>query len=68
MLKPDAQATSEELIDYLRPQFASWWLPDAVEFVDAIPRTAVGKFLKSALRERFRDYAAERKVAVEPAG
>jgi fatty-acyl-CoA synthase len=41
---------------HLEPHFAKWWLPDAVEFVEQIPRTAVGKFLKSALRERFRDY------------
>ena len=30
--------------------------PDAFEFVDAIPRTSAGKFKKSELRERFKDY------------
>ncbi|MCC7051978.1 MAG: long-chain fatty acid--CoA ligase [Gemmatimonadaceae bacterium] len=35
---------------------AKWQLPDAYEFVDEIPKTTVGKFLKRALRERFRDY------------
>jgi fatty-acyl-CoA synthase len=29
------------------------WLPDADEFVDEIPKTAVGKFSKKTLRERF---------------
>ena len=33
--------------------FAKWWLPDDYVFVDEIPRTSTGKFLKSALRERF---------------
>jgi fatty-acyl-CoA synthase len=53
VLKPNAAATADELRAYLAPQFASWWLPERFEFVDAIPRTSVGKFLKSALRERF---------------
>ena len=48
-----ASPTPEELIDHLRPSFASWWLPDAVEFVNAVPRTATGKFKKAELRARF---------------
>ena len=36
-----------------RPNFAKFWLPDAFEFVDEIPKTAVGKFRKTALREQF---------------
>jgi uncharacterized protein (TIGR00369 family) len=36
------------------------YLPDAVEFVDALPRTATGKFLKTALPDRFRDYGFEK--------
>ncbi len=45
--------TPAELGEYLSSRFAKMWLPDAYEFVDAIPRTSAGKFLKSALRERF---------------
>lgn len=55
VLKEGEQATEEELLAYLAPQFAKWWLPDAIRFVDEIPKTSAGKFLKSALRERFRD-------------
>ena len=33
--------------------FARWQLPDRVEFIDAVPRTAVGKFDKKVLRARF---------------
>jgi len=51
--KEGATATQEELISYLEPHFARWWLPDAVEFVEEIPKTSVGKFKKSELRERF---------------
>jgi fatty-acyl-CoA synthase len=56
VLKPGASATGDELRAFLEPQFAKWWLPDAFEFIDAIPRTSAGKFLKSALRERYQDY------------
>jgi non-ribosomal peptide synthetase component E (peptide arylation enzyme) len=30
-------------------------LPDAFVFMEAIPRTSVGKFKKTALREQFAD-------------
>jgi fatty-acyl-CoA synthase len=55
VLKPGAQATRDDLIAYLAPQFAKWWLPDAVEFAAEIPRTSVGKFKKSVLRDQYRD-------------
>ena len=53
LLKDGASATAEELRDFLAPQFAKWWLPDRIEFVTEIPKTAVGKFRKTALREQF---------------
>jgi fatty-acyl-CoA synthase len=53
VLKDGATTTTEELREFLAPQFAKWWLPDRVEFVDEIPKTAVGKFKKTALREQF---------------
>ena len=56
VLKEGKSATAEELRAFLAPSFAKWWLPDAFEIVDQIPKTAVGKFLKSALRERFKNY------------
>jgi fatty-acyl-CoA synthase len=56
VLKPGATATPAELREFLAPQFAKFWLPDAFEFVDAIPRTSAGKFKKSELRERFKNY------------
>ncbi|MDQ3892312.1 MAG: AMP-binding protein, partial [Actinomycetota bacterium] len=53
VLKEGKEATQEELISHLEAQFAKWWLPDKVEFIDEIPKTSVGKFKKSELRERF---------------
>jgi fatty-acyl-CoA synthase len=56
VLKPGADASPEDLRGFLAPQFPKFWLPDAFEFIDAIPRTSAGKFKKSELRERFKDY------------
>lgn len=56
VLKDGARATQEDLLAFLEPHFAKWWLPDAIEFISEIPKTSVGKFQKSALRERFKDY------------
>jgi fatty-acyl-CoA synthase len=56
VLKPGHTASPAELKAFLAPSFPKFWLPDAFEFVDAIPRTSAGKFKKSALRERFKDY------------
>jgi len=52
-LKEGRTATAKELREFLAPRFAKWWLPDAFELVDDIPKTAVGKFKKTELRERF---------------
>jgi len=56
VVKQGASASPDELRAFLASQFPKFWLPDAFEFIDAIPRTATGKFLKSALRERFKGY------------
>jgi acyl-CoA synthetase (AMP-forming)/AMP-acid ligase II len=35
---------------------AKWQLPDAIVFIDEIPRTSVGKFKKSELRARYANW------------
>ena len=49
-------AHREELRAHLEPLVAHWWLPDAVEFIDEVPKTSVGKFSKRTLREKFAGY------------
>jgi fatty-acyl-CoA synthase len=56
VLKPGAAVAPEQLRTFLQPLFPRFWLPDAFEFIDAIPRTSAGKFQKTALRGRFKDY------------
>jgi fatty-acyl-CoA synthase len=53
VLKDGAFASGDELREFLAAQFAKWWVPDRVEFVDEIPKTSVGKFRKLELRDRF---------------
>jgi len=48
--------TESEILDYLKPLVAKWWLPDEVRFIEAVPKTSVGKFDKKVLRERFKDW------------
>jgi acyl-CoA synthetase (AMP-forming)/AMP-acid ligase II len=42
--------TPAELVRFLEPRVAKWWLPDQWAFIDAIPKTSVGKFDKKVLR------------------
>jgi fatty-acyl-CoA synthase len=49
-------ALEEELRAYLDGKFAKWQLPDGFAFTSEIPRTSVGKFKKSALRQQFKDW------------
>jgi fatty-acyl-CoA synthase len=50
--KPDFKETitKQDILDYLEPRVAKWWLPDDVIFIDAVPKTSVGKFDKKVLR------------------
>jgi fatty-acyl-CoA synthase len=59
VLKDGAKTTPEELRAFLAQTFAKWQLPDAFVFLDAIPRTSVGKFKKIALREQFANWKWE---------
>ena len=52
--------TDAELRDHLAAHgIAKWWLPDAFIFLDAIPKTGVGKFDKKLLRQQMARYEAE---------
>jgi fatty-acyl-CoA synthase len=61
VLKDEAKGkvTKEELLDFLAPQLAKWWIPDDIVFLDEIPKTSVGKFLKRTLRDQLKDHYME---------
>jgi fatty-acyl-CoA synthase len=58
VLREGASCTAETIKARLAQQFPKWWLPDAIEFVAAIPKTSVGKFQKREIRDRYRDHYA----------
>jgi fatty-acyl-CoA synthase len=51
----DEEELREGIYAMLREEYPKWWLPDAVEFIDAVPKTATGKFSKKDLREEYDD-------------
>ncbi|HCI11720.1 MAG TPA: long-chain fatty acid--CoA ligase, partial [Alcanivorax sp.] len=52
-LKPDQQVDEQTLIDFVTEQVASYKKPRKVIFTDAIPKTAVGKLNRKALRDQY---------------
>jgi fatty-acyl-CoA synthase len=57
VLKEGQSATKDEMLAYFDGKIAKWWKPDDVAFVSEIPHTATGKIQKTALREKFKNYA-----------
>ena len=50
----DAALAEADILAWLTPRVAKWWLPDRVVF-DKVPLTATGKIDKKVIRERFKD-------------
>jgi fatty-acyl-CoA synthase len=50
VLKPGAEATDRELIDFVRERLAHFKAPHDVTFVSELPKTATGKIQKYVLR------------------
>ena len=51
VLRADGSATEDELIEFTRKRLASYKVPKSVRFIDEIPKSAVGKVLRRALRD-----------------
>jgi fatty-acyl-CoA synthase len=54
VLKAGHQLTAEKLMDHLEGRLARYKIPRSVEFIEALPRNAAGKVLKTRLREQFK--------------
>ncbi len=54
--KQGRRPAKEDILGFMAGKVATWWMPDDVAFVEAIPHTAAGKIQKMALRETFKDY------------
>ncbi|NTY00419.1 long-chain fatty acid--CoA ligase [Deinococcus sp. JMULE3] len=56
--KPGQSVTHDDLISFIAPRFAKWWLPDATVVTDQLPIGATGKILKRELRDQYRSYGS----------
>jgi acyl-CoA synthetase (AMP-forming)/AMP-acid ligase II len=52
-LKPDTEATEQELIAYCREHLARFKCPTSVDIIEALPRNPTGKILKRDLRKPY---------------
>jgi long-chain acyl-CoA synthetase len=50
--KPGETLTSEEVSAYCRQNLAAYKIPRSIEFVNELPKSAVGKILRRELRDR----------------
>ena len=51
-LKPGHGADAGEIIQFCRDRISAYKVPREVEFIEELPKTATGKFLRRALRDR----------------
>jgi fatty-acyl-CoA synthase len=55
VLNEGADATPQQLREFLADKVVRWWLPERWAFVDEVPRTSVGKYDKKTIRARHAD-------------
>jgi fatty-acyl-CoA synthase len=60
VLKPGAEASEEELIEFCRAPLAHFKCPRRIQFIEALPRTATGKIQKNVLRDKYWSDKAKR--------
>jgi len=54
VVKPGEQLTKEEIIAYCKEKLAPYKVPREIEFIDALPKSAIGKILRKEVREMER--------------
>jgi 3-(methylthio)propionyl---CoA ligase len=55
---PGSEIDHANIVEFLAPKVASFWLPDEIVFVEEMPYTATGKISKKTLRERYSDVSS----------
>jgi Acyl-CoA synthetases (AMP-forming)/AMP-acid ligases II len=64
--RPEADVTKDDLLKFLDGKIAKWWMPDDVQFIDAIPHGATGKILKTRCASTSRVTSCRRLSAFSP--
>jgi long-chain acyl-CoA synthetase len=62
VVKPGEKATAEEVIQYCREKLAAYKVPRMVEFIDALPKSAIGKILRKEVKAMDRKKSQEKKT------
>ncbi len=57
VVREGAKVTVEQLRDFLAERVAKWWVPEQWAFIEAVPKTSVGKYDKKVLRARYAEGA-----------
>jgi long-chain acyl-CoA synthetase len=60
VLRDDETASSEEIIEFCRGRMARFKIPRLVQFIDELPKSAIGKVLHRELREQERQKASKK--------
>lgn len=57
VLRPGEQVQASELVEFCRTRLASFKRPEQLEFIDALPKNALGKILRKELHAREQEAA-----------
>jgi acyl-coenzyme A synthetase/AMP-(fatty) acid ligase len=64
--KPGVTLTEEEVISFCKGELAAYKVPTKVEFIDELPKSAIGKIMRRTLREMDRKKRGSRMSAIVP--
>jgi long-chain acyl-CoA synthetase len=62
VVKPGETLTADEVIQFSREKLAAYKAPKMVEFIDALPKSAVGKVLRKEVKELDRKKSQQKKA------
>ncbi len=62
VVKPGETLTADEVIQFSREKLAAYKAPKMVEFIDALPKSAVGKILRKEVKEMDRKKSQQKKA------
>ena len=63
VVRTSDELTVDQVKEHVGLKLPKWWAPDEVLFVEAIPKTSVGKFNKKVLKLEYQDYLMNRTQA-----
>ena len=59
MARPGAVLTQDELIEFCRGRIGGYKIPKEIHVVESLPKSALGKILKTELRRRYKNQAVK---------